>query len=652
MPRELRVSLSAICLLLFASAKAADQKQSSLRLRDIDQTDTYEVLDRWRETIGHGRQARRYHVRKIRAPATGETKTVRFDDRGAVVDLSTAKTRRRPRQKISERLRKKWDHEPKQRLQVIVWIVDPESRSRHISERLLRAAPVKREMELAANVLRPAGERADLAKRNADLAELRQRVAAANLLIINALLVDAKIAARDVIYKYSQAPAAALHLTQEQAQQLAQRADVRFIFDDPTTSDELPFNVPAVLAPPIWTQGFTGTGVIVAVVGESGPVVMSNPYLTATLRNPTAAPSAHATRVAGIVGSLHPTIQGVAPDVTLLSASRSGSATSSSVDAAADWALLNSATILSASQRYDNTFNGKLNWSDIYFDYLIHNSRVLFVKSGGNEGNGNFVTSPGRGYNSLAVGNIDDRGNWAWSDDIMHFTSSSLNSETGTDKPEIAAYGTRVRSTIWTYPWIHSGSGETGTSYSAPLVAGIAALCVNRHPALSDEPQALKAMIMASGAAHNIEGDPRLSDLDGAGAALATASRTGFHAESLEASDFGFDGRYEIDADIPLTTGDPLRVVMVYTHPPDSEGATPSLSSYQRSDLDLELYVNGVLAAESHYGDRNPFEIIDFTPSTDAVARVKVHAQSWHPSVGVLRVGLAYASASTLGTSP
>lgn len=233
-------------------------------------------------------------------------------------------------------------------------------------------------------------------------------------------------------------------------------------------------------------------------------------------------------------------------------------------------------------------------------------------------------------------------------DDGMNPDSSAQDPLTSTVKPEIAAYGTIVQTTVCADPWIGICSG---TSLAAPMVAGIAALSINRSPQLADEPEALKAMILLSGAAHNVEGDRRLSEVDGAGAVAATAAAAGFYIESLTPDVFSAGHRYEIESNIPVTLNVPLRVTMAYSHPPTSESAYPAAASYNKSDLDLELYMDGSMVASSCEGN-SPFEIIDYTPTTTGVVRMKVRAANWHPSVNVLRVGFAYASVTTLGTSP
>ena len=187
------------------------------------------------------------------------------------------------------------------------------------------------------------------------------------------------------------------------------------------------------------------------------------------------------------------------------------------------------------------------------------------------------------------------------------------------------------------------------------MVAGVAALCVNREPSLANEPQALKAMVMVSGLSHNVEGKTSLSDKDGAGAATATAVCCGFYVRTVRSADFDANGLFEVPIDIGLNPRDLKRIVLVYTHPPTSnapEDPAAVHDSYLRSDIDLELHVDGRRVAESSTGSRNPFEIIDYLPSASVKARVKLRRVDWNSRVSSLRIAVAYASRSTLGASP
>ena len=163
---------------------------------------------------------------------------------------------------------------------------------------------------------------------------------------------------------------------------------------------------------------------------------------------------------------------------------------------------------------------------------------------------GHRYSSPGKGFNVLTVGNINGGTTPAWTDDAMSTTSSFVDSVSGGEKPEVAMYGTNIYTTEASSPWI--GNQGSGTSYAAPAVAAFAGLVIDRTPVFSDEPAILKATMMASAVVHNIEGASRLSEYDGAGAALGTACNAGGTATTLSATSFDSSGYWEWATDIPL----------------------------------------------------------------------------------------------------
>ena len=262
-------------------------------------------------------------------------------------------------------------------------------------------------------------------------------------------------------------------------------------------------------------------------------------------------------------------------------------------------------------------------------------------------------------------------------DDAMNPTSSRQNPDTGTEKPEVAAYGSstdRIRvdggsfvfrglkTTTMSAPWVGIEDPGTaaefeGTSFATPFVAGFAALCIDKFDGLKDEPQGLKAMIMVSGLAQNVEGSARLSDEDGVGVAKATAANCSYWIGPVEYSDFGPDGGLDFlptGRSVRLVRGEKLRIAMVYTHPPRRRFANPATDPYDRSDLDLCLKVGDEIVARSNYGEKNPFEIIDYVPRISGSGRLIIHCEAgdWDVDVADLRVAVAWAHAKWLDLVP
>ena len=627
-------------------------------------TNEYQILDQWWETLGVGTNTRRVANVKIRQIHTGENSTRRTDEKGNVLvapqESELGQQTTEHKDKIHPRLEGSFheaaaqgkENEPL--LTVIVWFACSEAARKDIDEALIFS---QEGAEGAPESPRPE-EQKDVAQslllvREAEQANVRRRSAIAErvLAVTDDNVEHLGIPEDRIQHRFRFAPAVAARLTLKECEAMEASDLVNYIFPDDEAEKELDIIGPASKGPMAWHDGYDGAGVTIAhIEPEPGKMETANPYLAATVYLPAGSVDGHATAIGGIIRSTHSTHKGMAHGCTLLGAN-AASSTESSLGAATDWAVDQGASVVNMSYGLNNSADGSLHWSDIYYDYMVHYSRVLFTKSAGNEGTGTgVVTSPGRGYNSLAVGNVDGGETTDWGDDTMRSSSSFGDPVTSTEKPEIAAYGTDVDTTMISSPWI--GRKGSGTSYAAPLVAAIAGLCIDKSPGLSDEPAALKALLMVSGLSHNIEGAGRLSDVDGAGCALATAVKAGFHARTLSESDFDASGYFEIPVDINLSAGDPKRIVFAYTHPPSSQTASPDPSSYYKSDLDFYLYVDGSQVASSTYGSQNPFEIIDYTPSSSGTGRVKIKKFSWDSNVSSLRIGVAYASRSTLGTGP
>ena len=231
--------------------------------------------------------------------------------------------------------------------------------------------------------------------------------------------------------------------------------------------------VGATLAP---GNTLDGSAVRVGVVESGGGADTSNPFMTVERNDPgpsCGGTSAHATGVAGIIGA-RPGVFRIGPFISITNALRGFAPASRMsvgswcgtgdhrprIDSAANWG----ARVITNSYFTDTT--GAVTANDRHADGLVHDRWRLFVKSAGNRGTGDGrVTSPGNGYNVLAVGNVNLGGTAARANDAMAATSSSVDptSTVGDrEKPEIAAPGTNIRMLSNGFLW--SGQTDSGTA--------------------------------------------------------------------------------------------------------------------------------------------------------------------------------------------
>ena len=110
-------------------------------------------------------------------------------------------------------------------------------------------------------------------------------------------------------------------------------------------------------------------------------------------------------------------------------------------------------------------------YADWIVDNAINNLGIVFVKSAGNTGN--YVTSPGKAYNAITVGNCNTTTSAPYS---MLGTSAYIEESGIANKPDIAAPGTYI-----SFPYM---SSDSGTSYAAPVISGVAAQMIQCMPSL------------------------------------------------------------------------------------------------------------------------------------------------------------------------
>jgi hypothetical protein len=352
-------------------------------------------------------------------------------------------------------------------------------------------------------------------------------------------------------------------------------------------------------------RGVDGAGVKV-LINDVGSMTGSNPYLPPITFMQSAGAEAHATAVAGILSSKHTTFKGAAPGLTqLFDAGLYGDQ-----GAPQSWAWGMQQGISFGNCSWWNGSKGSIVFLDRYFDYIIRNFAVMLFKSCGNQGGGdNLTTTPGNGYNCIASGSADDRNTFDWNDDVIASYSSWVNPQPGHDKPEVSSPGTNINTTTPSSPW--TGAAGSGTSYASPLTCGAATLLAATRAELKAKPEAIKALLMA-GAWQNVEGDPRLSERDGAGGVDAAASQSAaaagqYHAVTLTPGSFN-NGVYTVP--VTLVAGDETRIVAVWFSEADSSYATDTL----KMDLDMVVERPGGGVVATSASTRNAFEIALFVP--------------------------------------
>ena len=422
--------------------------------------------------------------------------------------------------------------------------------------------------------------------------------------------------------KYS--PVVYARLTPQAIRQVAQLNDVDQVYEDQLNKPALEVARSTVRADIVQSRGYSGSGIKVGEIEVGGQINTSNPYLAGVTQDTTYSCLAdHAAAVAGDIRSTHPTVRGIAPEVSLWiggSCAGSGDELTNRSTAAADWG----ARVFNLSWGHDS--NQVVDGLARYYDDLVINSYRTVVVAAGNEGDpgesGN-VGSPGVAYNIITVGSFDDRNTTNWSDDVMSGFSSWRNPKSTNgdrQKPEVTAPGSNINSTINSAPWV--GNTGSGTSYASPIVAGMAAQLIQRNPTLSYWPEQVKAIIMTT-AVHNIEGSERLSEYDGAGGVAADRADDIAHGVggSSGAQSYSCDTDASLDvATLSLTAGQRTRATIVW----DNNPAYSEYANRPSADLDLQVVSSSSNLIVSSSSWDNNYELVDFTPSSSGTYKLRV----------------------------
>jgi len=219
----------------------------------------------------------------------------------------------------------------------------------------------------------------------------------------------------------------------------------------------------------------------------------------------------HGTKVAGIMagtGNASSSIySGVAPRVWLLNGrvvSSNGAIENAWIETAIDWAVSNGADVINLSFGTTYWYGGYPRPADDTDPPCAAANRAvshgaIVVASAGNKDQFNLwglIEAPGAASQAITVGNSDDMNTETLQDDLLCEDSAHGPTYDNRIKPDVVAPGGNITSTN---PSFASGGYYAnchGTSYSAPHVAGVAALILQAHPGWT--PAMVKSAIMST----------------------------------------------------------------------------------------------------------------------------------------------------------
>ncbi len=318
--------------------------------------------------------------------------------------------------------------------------------------------------------------------------------------------------------------ALAIELPAHSLNELVRNRLVRKVWSDVTAYALLDVAVPTVGSSKVQEWGYTGKGIVVAVIDtgiypHNDLVVPDNRILAWNdLINNQKKPyddNGHGTHVSGIIAgngrSSDGKYKGMAPEARLVGVKAlddKGSGSLSTVIAGIDWCLNN---LDNLNIKVINLSLGVTAQESYRTDPLCRavdaawRKGIVVCAAAGNAGPGlRSINSPGISPSVITVGNIDDQNTLNPEDDRIHSSSSGGPTIDNLPKPDLIAPGTEITSLS------HRGGYQalTGTSMSTPMVAGAAAQILQKYPSIT--PDKLKQLLMKNarsrGLGRNLQG--------------------------------------------------------------------------------------------------------------------------------------------------
>ena len=290
--------------------------------------------------------------------------------------------------------------------------------------------------------------------------------------------------------------------------------------DAPTSTPDV--FVPTVDADSLIEGGYDGTGTTVAIIDTGVADVPALDGVVVHQVNISAAPGegdqyGHGTFVAGLV---HETAPG-AKIVSIKLSDGTGAVDVTQVLAALSWVVAHkdeySIDVVNLS--FGNDSKQSANSSPLnYAVQKVWDSGIVVVASAGNLGDQDgTITKPADDPLIVSAGASDDRGTTSRGDDTIPAVGSRGPTQDGLAKPDVVAPGTRVVSlrapgstADVSAPQARIGTDHfrgSGTSFAAPIVAGVVAVMLDVDPGL--DPDQVKFGLRRTAA--SIDGFPTAS---------------------------------------------------------------------------------------------------------------------------------------------